>query len=93
MKNKKRTYSLGNPVVFSSLLNIPMLSADFLNSTGEFKVKEDQIVSEITKIYEGVDLKTPELDVLLKILPDEKDIEGEIDEPIEYVNIESLLVL
>ena len=89
MKNKKRTYSLGNPVVFSSLLNIPMLSADFLNSTGEFKVKEDQIVSEITKIYEGVDLKTPELDVLLKILPDEKDIEGEIDEAIEYVNIES----
>lgn len=89
MEKKKRSYSLGNPIVFSALLNQPSLSADFLNSTGEFNIKEENIKSEITKFYEGVDLKVADLDVLLKIVPNEKDLVNVKEKVIEYVNIES----
>ena len=76
--NEKRLKSLTNPIVFNAIFNKPYFAANFLNSTGLFNVKEENITVESTRFYESVDLKVADLDVVLKLFTPK----------LEYVNLE-----
>ena len=78
-KENSRIRALVNPIVFSELFNQPFYSADFLNSTEYFDVKEEDIEIKNTKEFDGVNAKISDMDVVLKIVDKDK---------FEYLNLE-----
>ena len=84
MTRNFRKVDLTNPVVFDAVFNKPYFAADFLNSTGEFKVEESKITIEKTKFSEGVNVKYIDMDVVLKIINEKSIFENKI----EYVSLE-----
>ena len=78
-KENSRIRALVNPIVFSELFNQPFYSADFLNSTEYFDVKEEDIEIKNTKEFDGVNAKISDMDVVLKIMDKDK---------FEYLNLE-----
>lgn len=59
--------SLSNPVVFNAFFEEAKFCASFLNSTGLFNIEEDSIIIEKTIIEEGINFKTSNMDVKIKI--------------------------
>lgn len=84
MPSKIRKIDLTNPVVFDAIFNKPFFAANFLNSIGNFKVDEKNIIIEKTKFSEGVNVKYVDMDVVLKVLNEESIFENKI----EYVSFE-----
>ncbi len=76
---KKSKIDLTNPVVFDAVFNKPFFAADFLNSTGKFKVDEKNIIIEKTKFSEGVNVKYVDLDVVLRVLNEDSLFENKIE--------------
>ena len=81
---KIRKIDLTNPVVFDAVFTKPFFAADFLNATGKFKVKEENIIIEKTKFSEGVNVKYVDMDVVLRIL-NEKNL---FDNKTEFISFE-----
>ena len=71
-KENSRIRALVNPIVFSEVFNQPFYSADFLNSTEYFDVKEEDIEIKNTKEFDGVNAKISDMDVVLKIMDKDK---------------------